>query len=177
MFSKADFVFFAAVLALAVAGLLFGQWLIAEPPIVLSRDISPLNPRVFPTMVLLGIVAVAAIFIVKRLRGVDNAWESVEVSAGPAGKGGLRRLLLFLVLVVSCALVLNQLGFMTTMFLLMVATSLLIGNDNLLQILGISIGLPLAIYVVVTHLLRTSLPELDLVESALAPILALLPSF
>jgi len=177
LFSKADFVFFAVVLALAVLALLFGQWLIAEPPITLSRDISPLNPRLFPTMVLLGIVAVAAIFIVNRLRGVDDAWGSAEVSTGPADQGGLRRLLLFLVLVVTCALVLNQLGFMTTMFLLMVATSLLVGNDSLPQILGISIGLPLAIYVIVTHLLRTSLPELDFVESALAPVLALLPSF
>lgn len=174
MLRKADFAFVAVVLALAVVALLFGQWLIAEPPIALSRDISPLNPRLFPSIVLLGIVVVAAVFIVNRLRGVDDVWAS---AAEPAEPRGLRRLLLFLVLVVICALVLDRLGFLFTMFVLMVATSFLVGNDNLWQILGISIVLPLAIYIVVTHLLRTSLPELDFIETALAPILALLPSF
>jgi hypothetical protein len=173
---NADFILVAVVLLLSVAALLFGQGLIAEPPIALSRDISPLNPRLFPSIVLLGIIGVSAIFIVNRLRGADGVWQSAEPGIEPAHPGGLRRLLLFLCLVVTCALVLNELGFLTTMFVLMVATSFLIGNDNLPQVLGISIGLPLAIYIIVTHLLRTSLPELDFVESALAPILALLPS-
>jgi len=172
---QADFVLVAIVVALAVVALLSGQWLIAEPPIALSRDISPLNPRLFPSIVLLGIVAVGVIFIVNRLRGSDDVWASAAVSAELADPRGLRRLLLFLALVVICALALDRVGFLTTMFVLMVATSLLVGNDNLGQILGISIALPLAIYIVVTQLLRTSLPELDFIETALASLVALLP--
>jgi hypothetical protein len=174
---KADFVFAAAVLLLAVAALVFGQWLIAEPPIALSRDISPLNPRLFPSLVLVGIVAVAGTFIANRLRGAGDVWDDAATGAEDAGPAGFRRLLLFLGLAIICALVLNLIGFLTTMFVLMVATSLLVGNDNLAQIMSISIGLPLLIYVIVTHLLRTSLPELDVLESALAPLLALLPGF
>lgn len=176
LFRKADFVLVAAVLLLAVLALLFGQWLIAEPPIALSRDISPLNPRLFPSLVLVGIVIVAVAFIVNRVRGADAMWDEAR-GAEAHDSAGLRRLFLFLCLVVVCALVLNQLGFLTTMFVLMLATSLLIGNDNLPQIIGLSVGLPLAIYVIVTHFLRTSLPELDVLESLLAPILAWLPSF
>jgi hypothetical protein len=175
---KADFIVVAVVLLLAAAALLFGPWLIAEPPIALSRDISPLNPRVFPTIVLVGIVAVATIFLVNALRGGAGAGEpAAETFPEPHDPRGRRRLAAFLVLVIVCALALNQLGFLTTMFALMVATSLLVGNDSLAQIVAVSIGLPLLIYVLVTHMLRTSLPELDVVEAALAPILALLPSF
>ena len=165
------------MLALAVAGLIFGQWLIAEPPIALSRDISPLNPRLFPSIVLAGIVAVAIAFIINRVRGADAMWDSGVELTDDRDVAGLTRLLLFLLLIVVCALILDRLGFLTTMFLLMVATSVLIGNDNIPQIIGISVALPLGIYIVVTHFLRTSLPELDFIESALAPVLAMLPSF
>jgi Tripartite tricarboxylate transporter TctB family len=177
LFRKADFVLVAVVLALAVLALLFGQWLIAEPPIALSRDISPLNPQLFPSIVLLGIVAVAAVFIVNRLRGIDDVWEDAMASAEPANPRGFRRLLAFLILLIVCALLLERLGFLATMFVLMVATSLLVGNDNLPQIMLVSVAMPLAIYILVTHFLRTSLPELDWVEASLAPVLALLPSF
>lgn len=177
MLRKADFVLVVTVLALAVAALLGGPWLIAEPPIALSRDISPLNPRLFPSIVLVGIIAVAVAFVINRARGADAIWDEAEPVAADRDPAGLKRLLLFLGLVVAAALVLEPLGFLTTMFVLMVATSLLVGNDNVWQIIGISIGLPLTIYVIVTHFLRTSLPELDVLESALAPVLALLPSF
>ncbi len=176
MFRKADFRLVAAVLLLATIALVFGQWLIAEPPIALSSDISPLNPRLFPGLVLFGIVVVAGFFIANRIRGADD----LEVELEPAladDDGGTKRLLGFLALVVVCALALNTLGFLTTMFVLMLGTSLLVGNDSIAQIIGFSIGLPFVIYVLVTHVLRTSLPELDAIESVLVPLLGLLPSF
>ena len=48
----ADVVFVIGALVLAVLGLLFGGWLIVDPPILLSRDILAMNPKVFPTLVL-----------------------------------------------------------------------------------------------------------------------------
>jgi hypothetical protein len=63
------------------------------------------------------------------------------------------------------------------MFVLMLGTSLLVGNDSIVQILGFSVGLPFLIYVLVTHVLRTSLPELDAIEALLVPLLGMLPSF
>jgi hypothetical protein len=171
---KADFVFVLTLLLLAVLALLFGGWLIDEPPIALSRDISPLNPRTFPTIVLIGIVGVAALFIVNRVRGADALWQEHE-SRESAARGGTKRLIAFLCLVVASALALDTVGYLTTMFVLMAATSLLVGNANLRQVLAISVGLPFVIYVIVTHFLRTALPELDAIESVLAPLLAMLP--
>lgn len=174
--SKADFVFVLTLLALAVLALIFGSWLIAEPPIALSRDISPLSPRMFPTIVLIGLVGVAVLFIVNRIRGADALWQQQEAKAVITTGRGEKRLIAFLCLVVASALALDTIGFLTTMFVLMAATSLLVGNANLKQILALSIGLPFGIYIVVTHFLRTALPELDAIEGFLAPLLAMLPS-
>lgn len=176
MFQKADFRLVAGILLLAIVALVFGQWLIAEPPIALSSDISPLNPRLFPSLILLGIVVVAGFFVANRIRGADELDANVEPALAD-DRGGIKRLLGFLVLIVSCALALSTVGFLTTMFVLMLGTSLLVGNDNIAQILGFSIGLPFVIYVLVTHVLRTALPELDALEAVLVPLLGLLPSF
>ena len=62
------------------------------------------------------------------------------------------------------------------MFLLMASTSLLLGNRSAFQIIAISLILPLSFYIIVTHVLRTALPEIDFIERALVPILRLLPS-
>ena len=177
MFRKADFRLVAGVLLLAVIALIFGQWLIAEPPISLNRDISPLNPRLFPSLVLLGITIVATAFFVNRVRGKDEFETGLEPALAGDDAVGTKRLLGFLGLVVVCALALNSLGFLTTMFVLMLGTSLLVGNDSIVQIIGFSAGLPFVIYVLVTHVLRTALPELDAIEAVLVPLLGMLPSF
>ena len=59
------------------------------------------------------------------------------------------------------------------MFILMASTSILVGNRKPLQILGISLAIPLGFYIAVTHVMRTALPEIDLVQRALAPLLRL----
>ena len=71
---------------------------------------------------------------------------------------------------------LTTLGFLTTMFLLMASTSILVGNRSPLQILTLSLVLPMCFYIAVTHVLRTELPEADFIERALAPFIQLLPS-
>ena len=59
----ADVVFAIGALVLAVLGLLFGGWLIVDPPILLSRDILAMSPKVFPTLVLFFILLVSLIFL------------------------------------------------------------------------------------------------------------------
>lgn len=177
IFRRPDSILAAAVLILAALALAFGGQLIAEPAITLSRDISPLNPRLFPTLVLVGLIVICGTFLGLRYKDAAAAVRGTTVPGGLEEPGGTRRLLIFLALTIVCALTLNLFGFLATMFLLMIGTSVLVGNHNIPQVIGFSAGLPLLLYVLVTHLLRTSLPELDIVESALAPILALLPSF
>lgn len=172
---QADVTFTAVVLLLAVLGLVFGGWLIAEPLIPLGRDILAMNPSVFPTLILAGIVLVASIFLaMEGKKGVFRAGQRAPSITG--GSTALYRQAIFVAITVSCALLLTTLGFLTTMFLLMASTAVLVGNRSLFQILAISLVLPLSFYIVVTHVLRTALPEADIVERTLAPILQLLPT-
>ena len=175
---QADVRFAAVALVLSVLALLFSGWLIVDAPIPLDRDLLAMSPRVFPYLILLGTVVVAAIFLGFRIR--DTGSESA-VGVGTADVAASRattvRQLVFLIISVACALLLNTLGFIITMFILMASTSVLVGNRKPLQILGISLAIPLGFYIAVTHVMRTALPEIDLVQRALAPLLRLLPAF
>ena len=175
---QADVRFAAVALLLSVLALLFSGRLIVDAPIPLDRDLLAMSPRVFPYLILLGTVAVAAIFLGIRVR---DAGPESAVAAGTADAAASRaatvRQLVFLIISVTCALLLNALGFMVTMFILMASTSILVGNRKPLQILGISLAVPLGFYIAVTHVMRTALPEIDLVQRALAPLLRLLPAF
>ena len=170
---QADARFTAVVLVLSVLALLFSGRLIVDAPIPLDRDVLAMSPRVFPYLILLSTVAVSAIFLGIRTRATDPGSPAASV----ASRTAMLRQVAFLVISVACALVLNTLGFLITMFILMVSTSILVGNRNPIQILGISILIPLAFYIAVTHVMRTALPEIDLVQRALTPFLRLLPAF
>lgn len=172
---QADVTFTAVVFALAFLALVFGGWLIADTPIPLGRDILAMSPRVFPTLILLATAVVSFIFLVLSHRNGTMFRNDLSIAAADR-QGALIRQGLFVVITVGCALVLTTLGFLTTMFVLMVSTALLVGNRNIAQILAISIVIPLSFYIVVTHIMRTELPEADVVERALQPILQLLPT-
>lgn len=175
---QADVRFAAVALVLSVFALLFSGRLIVDAPIPLDRDLLAMSPRVFPYLILLGTVVVAATFLGIRIRdaGPDSAVTFGPTDAG-ASRASTMRQLAFLVISVACALVLNTLGFIITMFILMASTSILVGNRKPLQILGISLAIPLGFYIAVTHVMRTALPEIDLVQRVLAPLLRLLPAF
>ena len=174
---QADARFTAVVLVLSLLALLFSGRLIVDAPIPLDRDVLAMSPRVFPYLILLSTVSVSAIFLGIRTRETDPGSAAADSANAAASRTAMLRQLAFLVISVSCALVLNTLGFIITMFILMVTTSILVGNRNPLQILGISIVIPLAFYIAVTHVMRTALPEIDVVQRALSPLLRLLPAF
>ena len=174
---QADARFTAVVLVLSLLALLFSGRLIVDAPIPLDRDVLAMSPRVFPYLILLSTVAVSAIFLGIRTRNIDPGSAAADTTNAVTSRTAMLRQLAFLVISVACALVLNTLGFLITMFILMVSTSTLVGNRNPLQILGISIVIPLAFYIAVTHVMRTALPEIDLVQRALSPLLRLLPAF
>ena len=175
---QADVRFTAVALVLSVLALLFSGRLIVDAPIPLDRDLLAMSPRVFPYLILLGTVAVAAIFLGIRIRDAGSGSDvAISTADAAASRAAMVRQLAFLVISVVCALLLNALGFIITMFILMASTSILVGNRKPLQILGISLAIPLGFYIAVTHVMRTALPEIDLVQRALAPLLRLLPAF
>lgn len=174
----ADVRFAAVALVLSVLALLFSGRLIVDAPIPLDRDLLAMSPRVFPYLILLGTVVVAATFLGLRIRDAGSgSVAAVSDTDVAASRAAMMRQLAFLVISVACALLLDTLGFIITMFILMASTSILVGNRKPLQILGISLAIPLGFYIAVTHVMRTALSEIDLVQRALAPLLRLLPAF
>ena len=174
---QADVRFTAVVLVLSVLALVFSGRLIVDAPIPLDRNLLAMSPRVFPYLILLSTVAVAGIFLGLRMRAIGTGAAAAGAAETVTSRTAVLRQLAFLVISVGCALVLSTLGFIITMFILMASTSVLVGNRNPVQILGISILIPLGFYIAVTHVMRTALPEIDLVQRALAPLLRLLPAF
>jgi len=166
----ADVVFVISVLILAALGLFFGGWLIVDPPILLSRDILAMNPKVFPTLVLFFILLVTLIFLAVEGKGDSLVGHTLKEGL-PQSSAALCRQVGFVGLTIGCALLLTTFGFLVTMFLLMAGTSLLVGNRNFLQIFAISLVTPLSFYMIVTYILRTQLPEIDIVERTLAMII------
>ena len=170
-----DVRFTIVVLVLAVLALAFSGLLIVDPPIPLSDDLLAMNPRVFPSLILLGTAVVAVVFLVNQAR--HGAFKKTGPLVASGAPGPLWRQGAFLIITVTCALLLTTLGFITTMFLLMACTAVLVGNRNPVQILSISILIPVSFFIVVTHILRTALPEADMVQRMLAPLIQLLPAF
>ena len=125
-------------------------------------------------MLFRSVLVASSFLVMKGMRGTLLAPRTTGDSA--SNSTALYRQALFVVITVTCALLLTTLGFLTTMFLLMVSTSILVGNRSPFQILSISLILPLGFYIAVTHVLRTELPEADIVQRLLAPFLQLLPA-
>lgn len=173
---QADIRFSVVIFVLAVLALIFSGQFIAAPLIPLSGDLLAMNPRVFPALILMCTAVVTLIFLVNQVReGAFNATGPSERASGTATAPW--RQIAFLVITVTFALLLTTLGFVITMFLLMVSTSVLVGNRNPVQILSISIVIPISFFIIVTHVLRTALPEIDIVQQLLAPLIRLIPAF
>jgi putative tricarboxylic transport membrane protein len=172
---QADIAFTAVVLLLAVLALIFGSWLIVQPPIPLGPDILAMSPSLFPTLIVAVTAIVSLLYLVGQAR-IGMLWKTPGTSEPVAQAAAIYRQIFFVAITVGCALALTSLGFLTTMFLLMASTSILVGNRSPIQILSLSIVLPLSFYIAVTHVLRTELPEADVIERALAPFMQMLPS-
>lgn len=170
---RADITFAASVLILTAFGLFFGGRLIVDPPIALDRDILAMNPRVFPTLILAFTMLTAFIFLATE-RKKGSLVVNTRTESAASTLAALYRQIIFIGITVTCALLLTKFGFLATMFLLMASTSLLVGNRNPLQIFGVSLVFPLSFYIIVTYMLRTQLPEADIVERTLATIIQVL---
>ena len=178
MFPRQSEVRFALIVfVLTITALIFSGQLIIDPPISLGNNLLAMNSRAFPFLILISTAVVSFVLLVNAIRNT-NSYISQQDSDGSAGvPKGYWQQGLFLIITVVCALLLTTLGFITTMFLLMVSTAVLVGNRNVFQILGISTLMPVCFYVVVTHVLRTALPETDIVQRFLGPLIRLLPAF
>lgn len=165
------------VFVLAMIALVFSGELIIDPPISLSSNLLAMNSRAFPFLVLISTVIISFIFLMNAAR-TSGLWVSRNHSTGSASASkNVWRQYVFLIITVTCALLLTTLGFIATMFLLMVSTAILIGNRNVFQILCTSTLIPVCFYIVVTHVIRTALPEAEIVQRFLAPLIRFLPAF
>jgi putative tricarboxylic transport membrane protein len=174
--SRADTLFSAVVLALALLGLAFGNRLIAQPLVRLDKNLSALSPRLFPTLVLAATAAACLIFILSRIFA-----PAIRSAVGESTKGMRAtykanwRQLVFLLLLLACAVSFEHIGFIACMFVLMTSTSVLAGNRSALEIGILSVVMPVLFYALVTHVLRAPLPEPAFVERLLASGIDKLP--
>ena len=171
---RADIVFTAIVLFMATTALFFRNSLIDITPIFLGEDILAMNPRIFPNLILILVSIVATIFLYLEL---SNNYKIYSTNQNiKEGYSKSLKQTLFIILTIISALVLTKLGFIITMFILMSFTSILLGNRNIFQIIIMSIFIPITFYILVTHILRTQLPEIDFMQRLLNPILQNLPT-
>ncbi|MBI80199.1 MAG: hypothetical protein CMQ51_07225 [Gammaproteobacteria bacterium] len=171
---RADIIFTAIVLFMAITALFFRNSLIDLTPIFLGEDILAMNPRVFPNLILILVSIVSSIFLYIELSN-NSKFQSANQKIKEEDSKLLRQTL-FIILTIISALVLTKLGFIITMFILMSFTSILLGNRNIFQIIIMSIFIPITFYILVTHVLRTQLPEIDFIQKLLNPILQNLPT-
>tara|TARA_B100001250_G_scaffold414626_1_gene454870 strand:- start:28685 stop:29215 length:531 start_codon:yes stop_codon:yes gene_type:complete len=171
---RADIVFTAIILFMATTALFFRNSLIDITPIFLGEDILAMNPRIFPNLILILISIVSTIFLYLELSNNYKIY-STNQNINEGYSKSLKQTL-FIILTIISALVLTKLGFIITMFILMSFTSILLGNRNIFQIIIMSICIPITFYILVTHILRTQLPEIDFMQRLLNPILQNLPT-
>jgi len=78
--------------------------------------------------------------------------------------GGWLNISAFFILLVAYGFLLKPIGFLISSFMVICATSLLLGNRNWLQILLLAFLAPVCLYLIATRAMLVSLPEINQIE-------------
>lgn len=161
---------FAGVWGLAaIAAIIAMPLLVAAPKLLFGRSLSAIAPSLFPsiTLSLIAFLAVLVIlfsWIAGRRRTLAAELVNGDESDAEDSSGGLISTTFFFALLTGYGLLLKPLGFLISSFLVISATSLLLGNRNWLQILLLAVLAPICLYLVATRAMLVSLPELNQIE-------------
>lgn len=152
----------------AIAAILSMPLLVAAPKLLFGRSLSAIAPSLFPYITLSLIAVLSVLLIVFSLiKGKDNDSQNrqtVDEDDSEANDSGLVSTGIFFALLTGYGLLLKPLGFLISSFLVIGATSLLLGNRNLLQILLLAFLAPICLYLLATRAMLVSLPELNQIE-------------
>jgi putative tricarboxylic transport membrane protein len=126
---------------------------IEEPPKLFGRSTSALSPKLFPSIVagLLLVVGGWLAIASFRLREQNDLRR--------LARGALTNITVTVGLLLTYALLLEPLGFILSSVLVSVALAFYYGGRNPLALALVTIGVPVAIFVVFSRLLHVFLPE------------------
>lgn len=146
------------------SALLFTNALIAKPKVLFGRSLSPIEPTLFPSIILTLLVLLCTIYL------FTNRNRLLESSTSRNYASAFKTIRFFIILVVY-AVTMIPFGFLISSAVAMSSIALIAGNRSLVQIFALSIISPITIYLVATRGLAVSLPELSPIEFAYAWIL------
>lgn len=160
---------FAGVAGLAALLALFTlPHLVAAPKLLFGRSLSAIEPSFFPYITLTLVAILSAVLIsfswVGSRKMTQQAVLDNNDSVVHENRTGFLRTVIFFVLLTSYGLMLKPVGFLISSFLVICATSIMLGNRNWLQILLLAVFAPICLYLLATRAMLVSLPELNQIE-------------
>lgn len=160
-----EVVVLAALLVLSVLGLAFMDALVAAPKLLFGRALSDLAPSLFPSIILslLALLCALLLFLI--------AMEGGHEDQGALSKSEWRRGIGFFGIMIFYALTMVPFGFVTSSALAIALLSWQMGSRSVVQTVLLSLVAPVALYLAATRLLAVSLPELNVIELAIARVL------
>lgn len=162
---------FASVAGLtATMAILTMPKLVAAPKLLFGRSLSAIAPSLFPyiTLVLIALLSAGIVFLswISIRKSLALPTEGIESIAKDEieSKNIWLKTALFFFLLTAYGLLLKPIGFLISSFLVISATSLLLGNRNWLQVLLLAIIAPVCLYLIATRAMLVSLPEINQIE-------------
>ena len=126
---------------------------IQKPKLFLGRSLMGLQPTLFPRLATLGLIGLNIWYLIISFRLEEkNLFKELK-------KENFFKVIASLIVFIAYALLFEPLGFVLSSFLVVASLSTYYGNRNIIIGLLVSLGVPLVIYYIFTHLLKVSLPE------------------
>jgi len=160
---KPESIFAAVCLILSVLAALFVHALIGKPKVLFGESLTAITPSIFPSIVLTLLAILSAAHLVFDMR-------SHHAEEAAPGIVGWRRGAVFFGIMTIYALVLQPLGFLISSTFALAVLSWFVGNRIIWQIVLVATLAPFLLYLAATRLLAVSLPELDVIERAIAQL-------
>jgi len=159
-------ILFAGIAGLtATLAILAMPHLVAAPKVLFGRSLSAIEPSLFPYVTLALTVLISASLILLNGFRAKRATTIVEQHPDRTEPdAGWMKTVLFFVLLTVYGLLLKPVGFLISSFLVISATSVMLGNRNWLQILLLALLAPICLYLLATRAMLVSLPELNAIE-------------
>lgn len=160
--------FLLALCVLAALAVGFMGYIVEPPKVLLGQMLTAISPSLFPSIALSVLALLSGgMFLFFRPDAVE------EEVAGPTDWRAVWRGVQLFLFMLFYALAMEPLGFFLSSFITIVLVSLLTGNRSVLQIGGLALIGPAALYLMATRLLAVSLPELNAIELFYAQVLGL----
>jgi len=159
----------------AVAAVSAMPLLVAAPKLLFGRSLSAISPSLFPylTLALIALLS-ASIVLLSWLNARKTTTHTTDdpVSIQDADSG-LTKTIVFFALLAGYGLLLKPAGFLISSFLVISATSFMLGNRNWIQIFLLALLAPVFLYLIATRAMLVSLPELNPIELWYAKVIEL----